>query len=47
MGVQLSLNLDEQYIKTFNKIKVYRITYVENGQAPTIEIIIDEKISSL
>lgn len=47
MGIQLSLNLDEKYIKTFNKIKVYRITYVENGQTPVVEIIIDEKISSL
>lgn len=39
MGLQVSFAVDNDY----EYIRVYRISYLENGQLPTIELIVDEE----
>ena len=43
-GVKIRINIPEISAYGYDHIKVYRITYVENGQLPTIEVFYDHKI---
>lgn len=44
-GVRLKIKLSDKDVQTFDKIKVYRVSYIETGQLPQIECVIDTKIS--
>lgn len=43
-GVKIKINVGE--ITPFDSIRIFRISYVEVGQLPTIECVYDEKIAS-
>ena len=43
-GVKIRINIPEISAYGYDHIKVYRITYIENGQLPTIEVFYDHKI---
>ena len=43
-GVRLQIDVDLEYTQIYNKMQVYRIMYVENGQLPTIELIYDDDV---
>lgn len=43
VGIKLKFKIDEQY-DYLDHILVYRITYVQNGQLPTVELISDREI---
>lgn len=45
VGVKLKLKIDSQY-DYLDRILVYRITYVQNGQLPIIELISDREIEA-
>lgn len=44
VGIKLKFEIDQEY-DYLNKILVYRITYVQNGQLPTIELICDQDLN--
>lgn len=43
-GVKIRINIPDGALNTFDKIKIYRISYIETGQLPTIECIYDENL---
>lgn len=45
-GVKIKIKIDEQNISPFDRIKIFRVSYVETGQLPSIECVYDEKITS-
>lgn len=45
-GVKIRIDISDDILEIFDKIKIYRISYIETGQLPTIECIYDEKIST-
>ena len=44
-GVQITINVEEKYRKILNKLLIYRIQYIENGQQPIIGIVYDGLIN--
>lgn len=44
-GVKIKIKVPDLSEHGYDHIKVYRITYVQNGQLPTIEVFYDQKIN--
>lgn len=44
-GVKIKITWDEKYTQIFDRIKIFRISYIEAGQLPQIECVYDENIS--
>lgn len=45
-GVKIKIKIDEEQTAPFDRIKIFRISYIETGQLPQIECVYDEKIES-
>ena len=44
-GVKIKIRIDEDLIRPFDRIKIFRISYIETGQLPQIECVYDDKIT--
>jgi hypothetical protein len=45
-GVRIKIRYDANTITPFDRIKIFRVSYLETGQLPQIECVYDEKIPS-
>ena len=47
IGAEITIDIDESYDEYLDRIQIFRIQYVRNGQLPTIECIQDTRIDAL